>query len=162
MKLLATLAGVALLVLAPVAIAQKAAPQPLESQIEQRKVVRAADGTESLVPADNVKPGDVIEYAATYRNTTRQPLSRLEATLPIPSETEYIPGSARPAGAKASTDGRTFAELPLKRTVKRNGADVEELVPPSEYRSLRWYPGELAGEKSITYTARVRVVEIRK
>lgn len=157
MKRIACFAGAALLALSTVAAAQKAAPQPLETKIEQRKVARAADGAETLVPAEAVKPGDVIEYTATYRNTTNKPLSKLEATLPIPAETEFVPGSAKPAGAKASVDGRTFADMPLKRTVKRNGVDVEEPVPPSQYRFLRWYPGDLGGEKSVTYTARVRV-----
>jgi uncharacterized repeat protein (TIGR01451 family) len=161
MKVLAALAGVALLALAPLAVAQQKAAQPLETRIEQRKVARAADGAESLVPADAVKPGDVIEYAVTYRNTGKPALTKLEATLPIPAQTEYVPGSVRPANAKASTDGRTFGDLPLKRAVKRNGVDVEEIVPLTEYRFLRWYPGELAGEKAVTYTARVRVTEIR-
>lgn len=163
MKILAALAGAALLALAPLASAQqKAAVQPLETKIEQRKVARAADGAETLVSADAVKPGDVIEYTVTYRNTGKAALSKLEATLPIPAETEFVPGSARPANAKASTDGRTFGDLPLKRTVKRNGVDVEETVPVSQYRFLRWYPGELAGDKSLTYTARVRVSEIAR
>ena len=162
MKVLAALAGAVLLAVAPLAAAQQKAAQPLETKIEQRKVARAADGAETLAPAEAVKPGDVIEYTVTYRNTGKAPLSKLEATLPIPAETEFVPCSARPANAKASTDGRTFADLPLKRTVKRNGVDVEEPVPAREYRFLRWYPGELAGDQALTYTARVRVTEIRK
>lgn len=164
MKTLSTLAGAALLAFAVSAPAQQKAPAPapLETKLEQRKVARAADGAESLVAADAVKPGDLLEYTATYRNTTRQGLTKLEPTLPIPAETEYVPGSAKPANAKASVDGRTFGDMPLKRTVKRGGVDVEELVPPSEYRFLRWYASELAGEKALTYTARVRVTEIRK
>ena len=161
MKVLAAMAGVILLALAPLAAAQQKAAQPLETRIEQRKVARAADGAESLVSAEAVKPGDVIEYAVTYRNTGKPALTKLEATLPIPAETEYVPGSARPANAKASTDGRAFSDLPLKRTVKRNGVEVEETVPVGEYRFLRWYPGDLAGEKAVTYTARVRVTDIR-
>jgi uncharacterized repeat protein (TIGR01451 family) len=161
MKVLAALAGAALLALAPFAAAQQKAAQPLETKIEQRKVVRAADGAESLVAAEAVKPGDVIEYTVTYRNTGKAGLSKLEATLPIPSETELVAGSARPANAKASTDSRTFADMPLKRTVKRNGVDVTEDVPLREYRALRWYPGDLAGEKSLSYTARVRVLDAR-
>jgi uncharacterized repeat protein (TIGR01451 family) len=161
MKVLAALAGAALLALAPFAAAQQKAAQPLETKIEQRKVVRAADGAESLVAAEAVRPGDVIEYTVTYRNTGKAGLSKLEATLPIPSETELVPGSARPANAKASTDSRTFADMPLKRTVKRNGVDVTEDVPLREYRALRWYPGDLAGEKSLSYTARVRVLDAR-
>ncbi len=168
MKAFATRSGAALLALAAIslaaavpALAQQAAPQPLESKIEQRKVVRAADGAESLVPADGVRPGDVIEYTATYRNTGKQALSKVEATLPIPAETEFLPGSARPASVRASADGRTYGELPLKRTVKRNGVDVEEPVPLREYRFLRWFAADLASEKALTYTARVRVIDNR-
>lgn len=161
MKALAALAGAALLALAPFSAAQQKAAQPLETKIEQRKVARAADGAETLVAADTVRPGDVLEYTVTYRNTGKSALTKLEATLPIPPETEYLPDSARPATAKASADGRTFGDLPLKRTVRRNGVDVQENVPLRDYRSLRWYPGELAGEKSLTFTARVRVVDNR-
>jgi hypothetical protein len=34
-------------------------------------------------------------------------------------------------------------------------------VPAREYRALRWYPGELAPEKTVAYTARVKVVDDR-
>ena len=168
MKRFAPTLGAALVALAafitgaPEASAQpKAAPQPLESKIEQRKVARAADGAETLVAVDTVKPGDVIEYVATYRNTTRAPLSKVEATLPIPSNTEFVPGTVRPATAKASADGRNYGDLPLKRVVKRNGVDVEEQVPVREYRYLRWYPGVIGGEQAVAFTARVRVVDDR-
>jgi len=162
MQCFVTLCGAALIALAASgASAQQKAPQPLESKIEQRKVARTADGAETLVAAESVKPGDVLEYAATYRNTGKQPLSKLEATLPIPSNTEYVPASAKPANAKASVDGKTYGDLPLKRVVKRNGKDVEEQVPVREYRYLRWYPGDLGGEKAVVYTARVRVIDNR-
>lgn len=135
--------------------------QPLETRLEARKVATAADGRETLVPAESAKPGDVIEYAATYRNAGQSALTGLQATMPIPANTEYLPGSARPASAKASVDGRSFADIPLKRKVRRDGREVEEPVPWREYRYLRWSPGELGGEKSVTYTARVRVVDDR-
>jgi uncharacterized repeat protein (TIGR01451 family) len=143
------------------ALAQAKAPaavQPLQSTIEQRKVVRDAAGAETLVAAENVRPGDVIEYAATFRNTTKQPLAKVEATLPIPANTELIAGSARPAGPSASLDGRAYAAMPLKRTVQRSGAEVQEDVPLREYRALRWPAADLGPERSVTYTARVRVL----
>lgn len=143
------------------AAAPKAAAQPLEIRLEARKVVRAADGKETLVAADAARPGDVIEYATTYRNTSAQRLTNLEATLPLPPNTEFIPGSANPATARASADGRNFLEVPLKRRVMRNGVEIEEQVPLRDYRSLRWYPGALEGGKAVTYTARVRVVDDR-
>jgi uncharacterized repeat protein (TIGR01451 family) len=139
----------------PFAAAQKA-PDPLESQLVARKVV-TAEGRESLVDAASAGPGDVIEYVATYRNAGKDAIRGMQATLPIPAQTEFIPGSARPAKAQASTDGRTFADMPLKRTVTRNGVQVEEQVPYREYRALRWNAGELGGESSKIFSARVRV-----
>ena len=131
----------------------------VETRLEARKVVRDAEGRESLAPADAVKPGETIEYVATYRNTGKQPVTGLAATLPIPANTELIAASARPANAQASLDGRAYSPTPLKRRVVRDGRSVEEDVPAREYRFLRWFPGELGGEKSLSFTARVRVLD---
>jgi len=128
-------------------------------RLESRKVVAAADGKETFAAAESAKPGDVIEYTATYRNTTRQAIKGLEATIPVPSNTEFVAGSQRPAQAKASLDARTWGDMPLKRKVVRDGREVEEQVPVREYRYLRWFPGELGGDKTMTFTARVRVVQ---
>jgi len=145
--------------LATQAFAQPAAG-PLESRLDARKVV-VESGAERLVDAADAKPGDVIEYVATYRNNGREVIRDLQATLPIPRETEWIAGSARPSGAQASLDGRSFANLPLKRKVVKSGQAVDEDVPLREYRALRWRLAELAPGKSATYTARVRVVDDR-
>lgn len=141
------------------ALAQRAA-DPLESRLEARKVV-IADGRETLADAATVKPGDVIEYVATYRNTGTRPITGLQATVPVPPDTEFVPGTARPAQAQASLDGRTFAAIPLKRMATRNGRQVEEQVPYREYRYLRWTAGELGSGKALAFTARVRVVDDR-
>lgn len=132
---------------------------PLVTRLEARKVVRAADGKESFAPAESARPGDVIEYVATYRNTGKQPLRNLEATLPIPDNTEFVPGSVHPSNAKASVDAKSFADMPLKRRVVRDGKPIEALVPARDYRSLRWHAGELAGEKTATFSARVKVLD---
>jgi uncharacterized repeat protein (TIGR01451 family) len=134
---------------------------PVETRLEARKVMVAADGRETFAAAESARPGDVIEYVATYRNTGREPVRNLEATLPIPANTELVPGSARPAGARASVDARDFRDPPLMRTVQRDGRALEEAVPLREYRALRWYPGELAGEKAVSFVARVRIVDER-
>ena len=134
---------------------------PLEVRLESRKVVAAADGKETFAPATTAKPGDVIEYAATYRNTSTQSIRNLEATLPIPANTEWVEGSAAPVGARGSSDARTFEALPLKRKVRRGALEVEEAVPARDYRALRWYPGELPAGGSVTFKARVRVLDDR-
>jgi uncharacterized repeat protein (TIGR01451 family) len=138
------------------------APGPLVTTLDARKVIAGADGKESFEAATVVKPGDVIEYVATYRNTGKQPLAKLEATLPIPANTEFIAASAQPASAQASLDGNAFLPMPLKRKVRAaDGKETEQLVPTREYRYLRWYPGAIGGEKALSFSARVRVIDDR-
>ncbi len=159
-SVLKVLVGAAMLAIAAApSHAQKAAGEPVTSTLEARKVVRGADGREGFAPADAVRPGDVIEYAATYRNTTAQTVRELEATLPIPQHTELVPGSARPASVRASLDAREFAVLPLKRKALVNGREIVETIPFREYRFLRWEPVHLGANASMTFTARVRVLE---
>jgi len=154
------LAAVCLGVFAVTASAQQQR-NPIESRLEARKVITAADGKESFAAADAARPGDMIEYAATYRNSGTAAVRNLEATLPIPADTEFIAGSAKPAGARASLDARAFADIPLVRKVVKDGKAFDEPVPAREYRALRWYPGELAANQAITFTARVRVLTER-
>ena len=147
-----------LALLALAALSARAQDGPVETRLEARKVVSAPGGRESFAPALSARPGDVIEYVATYRNTGRDPVKSLEATLPIPAHTELIPGSIRPASARASLDAHRFAAPPLKRPVTREGRTVDEEVPYREYRYLRWSVPELAADRAVSFTARVRVV----
>lgn len=146
--------------LAPAQLAPKA-QGAVESRLEARKVVTAADGKETFAAANTAKPGDVIEYVATYRNTTKQPVRNLQATLPIPADMELLQGSQKPAAATASTDGTTFAPMPLRRKATKAGAQGDELVPLRDYRALRWSTPELAGEKVFSVSARARVSDDR-
>jgi uncharacterized repeat protein (TIGR01451 family) len=143
---------------APAFAQQKAA---VETRLEARRVDTSGDGKESFSPAEAAKPGDVLEYTASYRNTTASPIANLEATLPIPPQTELVAGSVRPANAKASLDSSRFADMPLKRKAMKEGREVEEAVALNEYRALRWYPGALAPNEMLTFTARVRVIDDR-
>ena len=142
------------------ALAQKEGG-PVQSRLEQAKVVRAADGKESRVSADAARPGELFEYTATYENASGKAVRNLEATLPIPAETELVGGSERPAGARASIDGKAFGALPLKRKKLVQGKEVEETVPLREVRYLRWSAGELAAGQSTVFSARVKVLEDR-
>ena len=151
--------GVAILVgiaAMPFAIA---AGDVVETRLDARKVIVGADGRERLVPAETAKPGDVIEYVVTSRNTGSETVRNLSSTLPIPSNTELIEGSARPANAKASLDAQRFDYMPIMRGVVRNGREAVEPVPAREYRYLRWSTPELAAQRSASFAARVRVLE---
>ena len=135
----------------------QAKSEPLIVTLARQKVI-LSDGKESLHSAEVARPGDILEEVATYSNRSSAPLKSLQATLPIPPSTELLIASIKPTGAKASLDGNEFSNLPLKRRVKQaNGVEIELAVPISEYRYLRWYPGELLPGKSLVFTARFKV-----
>jgi uncharacterized repeat protein (TIGR01451 family) len=123
----------------------------------QYKVV-VKDGKEATEAADDAKPGDVIEYAAEYRNKGNKPLSAVMAIIPVPAGTEYLPDTAKPGPAFASLKGDKYEAVPLKRKVKQaDGKEVEQLVPYSEYRFVRWTVGDMAPGKSQKYSLRVKL-----
>jgi hypothetical protein len=127
-------------------------------ELTASKVVRAGD-KEMLQSADRAKLGDVIEYKAVFRNTdTQNPATKVKGVIPVHEGMEYLPGTAQPKEIEASADGKTFAPVPLKRQVKTaDGTTVEQLIPYSEYKILRWNLGEIAGGASKTVSARMKV-----
>ena len=130
----------------------------VEAKLAAYKVTRGADNKEVLSPADKVAPDDLLEYQVVYQNNGKSLLKQLTANLPIPVGTTYVTGSAKPAGAMASLDGKNFATMPLKRMVKKSDGKLEEqLVPLAEYRALKWKLAELAEKNKAEVSARVRV-----
>lgn len=139
-------------------LAATASTAPVEAKLVGFKVVRDAKNKEVLSPADKVAPGDLLKYQVTYQNNGKSALKQLTATLPLPVGTTYIAGSAAPANAKASVDGKDFAAMPLKRLIKKADGKLEEqIIPLTEYRALRWDLGELAEKSKIEVSARTRV-----
>lgn len=146
--------------LAPVSAqpATGAAKAPVSVALQAFKVVRDAAGKEQLQSAARAKPGDVLEYRATYANNSPKEVKNLQATLPIPASTQVLLDSASPKGVSASRDGRNFAPAPLVQTVMLpNGTSQKRLVPLSAYRALRWPVGTLAAGQNLTVRARVRL-----
>jgi hypothetical protein len=130
----------------------------LRSELTVKQVVVLDNGTESLRPAAEVKPNDLLQYAASYVNTGSSPVQHLVASLPIPPGTQWIESSAVPRGVLASTDGKVFLPVPLMRRVKDANGHVNEVpVPLSEYRVLRWAEQVVAPGATYTVSARVRV-----
>lgn len=130
----------------------------VEGVLTQTKIVVSADGKESSISADKVKPGDLIEYQVKYTNKGAAPVGNLNVTLPIPKGLELIGQTDLPRNALASLDGLNFETAPIKRSVKRaDGTVTLELVPLAQYRALRWVVGQLPAGKSATMTARAKV-----
>jgi len=163
LKLKKSLASMFLLVCCFIAVGTNLAfaKDNLSSTLTAYKVLSAPGGKEKLTPADKVKPGEVIEYQAVYRNEGKENLKNIQATIPIPAGTEYLPGTANPAAVYASLDGKKFELLPLKR--KQTSADgkvTQVQVPYPEYRYLRWIVQQIDAGKDIALKVRVRIVQI--
>ena len=145
------LAGLAL---SQVALAQNAA---VRSQLVAQRIDKV-DGKEVLTAATEGKPGDVLQYTGTYRNTGAVAVNKLAATIPVPLGTTFIADSAEPAPTQASLDGARFAPTPLTRTVRQpDGSERKVAVPVSQYRALRWEVGTLAGGASTVVKLQVRI-----
>lgn len=132
----------------------------LSAKLEALRALPLADGGESLTGAGRARPGETLEYRAHYRNGGQAPARQVVAILPLPAgSTVFIPGSASPAGAEGSTDGRHFEPLPLQRwVILPDGKRELRPVPAAEYRSLRWQLGELPPRQGVTVSARVQVI----
>ena len=125
--------------------------------LTQSKVVKGTDGKERLLDATTVKPGDVLEYRATYTNRDTKVVKDVVANLPIPEGLVYEAKSAKPGATlvQAATKDGAFSAEPLSRNV---GGQIEA-VPYPEYRMLRWSLGSLpaGGFKAVSARATVQV-----
>lgn len=130
------------------------ATEPVKVNLQAFKVV-SANGKESLVESKTAKPGEVLEYRATYNNVSKKNVANLLATLPVPKGMEYVAQSGRPASPEASLDGKVFAPVPLMR--KRADGKGDEPVPVADYRALRWKALDLPAGKTFEVSARMRV-----
>lgn len=131
---------------------------PLRVELSAKKVLLSKNGSH-YADASEVKPGEIIEYQARYRNEGKTVLKHLNVSLPIPGNTTYLAGSAQPGEAQASRAGASdYGPLPLMHSVAgANGTRRSVEVPLEEYRSLRWRVGDLAPGAGVTVTARVKV-----
>jgi uncharacterized repeat protein (TIGR01451 family) len=147
--------------------ASAAQAQQVASELAVMRVVKVIEangrpGAEQLASAEGVRPGDLLQYTTTFRNTGTLPARRLAATLPIPAGTEFVTAPDTAAGElQASLNGTDFAAVPLMRQVKKpDGQTVAVPVPLTEYRALRWPARDLAAGTSYTTQARVRVAAL--
>lgn len=133
-----------------------AAPSDVDVTLQAFQVVGTKDV--KLVPTTRANPGDTIEYQVTYRNNGTTPARQTKAVLPVPEGgMAYLPDTASPAKVEASLDGKTYAAVPLKREVMRDGKKVTETVAPTEYRFLRWDLGDLPPGQAATVKSRMRL-----
>lgn len=138
-----------------------AAQAPAVTSHLQASRVDMVDGKPVRKAAESGRPGDVIEYAGTYKNNGKAAVDKLAATIPIPAGTTFVASSTDPAAAQASVDGSAFAAVPLMRTVRQpDGTSRQEPVPLADYRYVRWDLGTLpaAGERVVRLRVRIDAV----
>jgi uncharacterized repeat protein (TIGR01451 family) len=137
------------------------ASEPVTNTLAVHRVVTDPSGKESLASADTARPGDVLEYVASYHNQGPSVAHGLVATLPLPVGTEWVSEEAHPSATLASLDGNSFSAIPLKRTVRlADGSSRQELVPLREYRALRWAPTDLGASGDYSVSARVKITPV--
>ena len=130
---------------------------PVAVNLTAKKVI-VKNGKETFESADKAKPGDIIQYEAVYGNSGAAAVQGLQATVPEPEGLTFVGGSATPAGAQASLDGKNFQPIPLMREVKKvDGTTLRQAVPLAEYRALRWSIESLDGGKSVAVQLRAEV-----
>ena len=114
---------------------------------------------EILEGTTTVKPGDVIEYQATYHNRDKTPVNGLVATLPIPVGMEYLPQSGKKnSPTLAATEDQKYESIPLVKNVKtKDGLLKKETISFADYRGVRWNIGTLKAGEDAKVLVRARV-----
>ena len=156
----------AFLLLIPVQLwAQEAAvgeEGPLQSSMTGFLVEKNAQGEETLIKTDQLKPGQIFQYALAYKNISDKTLTEVSILGPIPAGTMYLGGSASVtlnARPEFSIDaGDKFQPEPVRYRVKQaDGSEKEEIASPEMYTHIRWNVGALAAQQQLTLTYRVQV-----
>lgn len=139
------------------------AADPITGTIEARKVVTGEKGEELFLPANEVRPQDVIEYRLTYSNTGTTAVQHVAITDPVPAGVQYVAKTAKDARShrvEFSVDsGKTFHAWPVKVTKKAaDGKEITVDATPEMVTHIRWtLSGDLKPANEVTFSYRARV-----
>lgn len=94
---------------------------------------------QQLIPAKDIREGEVVHYTLTVQNLGTQPAHNVLVTKPVPINTLYLAGSAVAPNAAvtfSADGGKTFA-IAKDLSIIRDGAVVKP-VPAELYTHIRW------------------------
>ncbi len=111
------------------------------------KILKNSAGRDIAVPANNIAPGDVIEYHTTYVNNSAQPLGDLNATVTLPNGVQLVSLNS-PLSTMGTIGGDNY------QTIGQMGNDV---VIQQNYSGLRWNLVNLATNEPQTVVIRAKV-----
>ncbi len=112
------------------------------SQIVEREVVVFnEDGSQTItrIAADKVTPGDKVVYSLKYFNDEDNPAENIVLVMPIPTQVDYIEGSADYEGVNSvfsSDGGKTFATRNELKVLQSDGS--QEIAQASDITHIRW------------------------
>lgn len=136
--------------------------QEVTSQLEAYVVETTDTGAETFRKADQVQPGQLIEYRITYSNGTNEDLSKFIVNGDVPELTSWVDGSARTDGAavfEVQLADLGWTDWPVFREIRAADGSIEKVkVPASDVEAIRWKLSESLGAgASVNTTYRVEV-----
>ena len=111
------------------------------------KILKNRAGRDIAVPANNIAPGDVIEYHTTYVNNTAQPLTDLNAVVTLPTNIKLVSLNS-PLATMGTLGGDSY------QTIQQMGNSV---VVQENYSGLKWNLVNLAANAPQTVVIRAQV-----
>ncbi len=140
----------------------------LESQITAFVVTTDATGVEQYAPADQVKPGQMIEYRIRHTNTFDNAISGVAVTGPVPEGGELV--VERSTSDVAATlevsgefdpdrPGEEWSTLPAQRiVVQADGSRLIETAKPEHFTAVRWIlSNSMPQDVSVNHAYRVLI-----
>lgn len=122
-------------------------PDLVSANTKIMKIMKNSNGREVAVPANNIAPGDVIEYHTTYVNNSAQPVNDLNAMVSLPSGVQLVSLNS-PLPTFATTGGNSY------QTIEQVGNTV---VVKENYSGLKWSLVDLDSNAPKTVVIRAKV-----
>lgn len=122
-------------------------PNVASANTKIMKILKNSAGRDVAVPANNIAPGDVIEYHMTYINNSAQQIGDLNATVTLPNGVKLVSLNS-PLSTMGTIGGDTY------QTIQQLGNDV---VIQQNYSGLRWNLVNLANNAPQTVVIRALV-----
>lgn len=122
-------------------------PGIVNANTKVMKILKDSNGRDVAVPANSIKPGDIIEYHTTYTNSSTRPISDINAMVSLPNGVRVVSLNS-PLPTLATTGGDSY------QTIQQVGNTV---VVQENYSGLKWNLASLPANSPQTVVIRAKV-----
>jgi hypothetical protein len=122
-------------------------PGVVNAHTKVMKILKDSSGRDVAVPANSIKPGDIIEYQTTYVNNSNQPINDVNAMVALPSGVRVVSLNS-PLPTLATTGGDSY------QTIQQVGNTV---TVQENYSALKWNLANLPANTPQTVVIRAKV-----